>query len=517
MYNMHAGDILTNRVRLTPDREAIYDHQNNKRYTYKQFNERVNRAANFLKNKLGIKKGDRVSLYAHNCMAYLDILYAVGKIGAIISPLNWRLTIPELVYIANDSAPSVMFLGPEWVESYKELKKETNIKHVVALENAQFDQAFNYDKELELASPAEPERPADLNEDDVYCIMYTSGTTGKPKGAMLPHRQFLWNCINLPACWGLTEKDSTIIFLPLFHAGGLFAYLTPLLYVGGKFTLLRMFDADLTLQLIEQEKCTVMLGVPTIYQMWYDSPYFKKANLSSMNYFNVGGAPIPKPLMEKWISEKNIYFRQGFGLTEVGPNCFAMTNEESRVKLGSFGKPIFHSQVKIVDKEGKEVPVGEVGEITIKGPHVCLGYWNRPEDTKKTIKDGWFYTGDMARRDEDGFLFIAGRSKEMIISGGENIYCAEVEAVFNDHEAVQSSALIGKPHEKWGEIGLLVIKLIPGSSVTKEELIEFSKQKLAKYKIPREIEFIDEMPFNTFGKIEKQKLKKMYNAIENIA
>jgi len=514
---MHAGDILTNRARLTPAREAIYDYQTNHRYSYKQFNERVNRTANFMKNRLGIKKGDRVTLYAHNCMAYLDILYAVGKIGAIISPLNWRLTIPELIYIANDSMPSVIFIGPEWVESYKELKKETNIEHVVALENAKIDNAFNYDDEVGRASPSEPERPADLNEDDVYCIMYTSGTTGRPKGAMLPHRQFLWNCINVISCWGLTEKDQTIVYLPLFHAGGLFAYLTPLLYVGGRVTLLRAFDADLTLKLIEQEKCTVILGVPTIYQMWYDAPYFKKADLSSLTYVNVGGAPIPKPLMEKWINEKNIYFRQGFGLTEVGPNCFAMTNEESRVKLGSFGKPIFHSQVKLIDKEGKEVPVGEVGEIVIKGPHVCLGYWNKPEDTKKTIIDGWFHTGDMARRDEDGFLYIAGRSKEMIISGGENIYSAEVEAVFNDHEAVESSALIGKPHEKWGEIGLLIVKLKPGYKVTEEELIEFCTKTLAKYKIPRELKFIDEMPFNTFGKIEKQKLKKMYNALENIA
>ena len=515
MYNMHAADLLTNRARLTPDREAVYDFDTNTRYTYKQLNERVNRAANFL-TSLGIQKGDRVSFYAHNNIAYLDVLYAVGKIGAVISPLNWRLTVSELVYITNNADPKAIFVGPEWAGQFNELRVETNIPNIIALEGATIKDALKYDEELAKSSPLEPERPLDLSSEDTYCLMYTSGTTGRPKGAMIPHRQVMWNVINLAASWGLTENDTTLIFLPLFHTGGLFAYLTPILYLGGKIVLVKLFDADKTLKLLEDENCTVQLGVPTIYQMWHDSDYFKEADLSNMNYFIVGGAPIPKPLMESWIKEKNIVFRQGYGLTEVGPNCFSMTNDEAKLKIGSIGKPIFHSDIRVVDKDGKDVPVSEAGEIIISGPHVCTGYWNNPEATKKALIDGWFYTGDMARVDEDGFFYIAGRAKEMIISGGENIYCAEVEAVFNDHVAVKQCALIGKPHEKWGEVGILVVELKQGKNATEEELIEFSRKYLAKYKIPKEIELVTNMPEVTLGKIDKKALKEKYGAIKNI-
>jgi len=508
MFNMHAADLLTNRVKLTPNREAIYDVDNNVRYTYLQLNERVNRIANFLKNSLGLKKGDRVSFYAYNSIAYIDVLYAVGKIGAILAPLNWRLTVSELIYITNNSKPKVIFVGPEWVEQFKELRKETNIPNVLALEGSNIEGAINYDKAMETTSPQEPERPTKLNGEDTYCIMYTSGTTGRPKGAMIPHRQVLWNVINLPVSWGLNEKDTTLIFLPLFHTGGLFGYLTPILYVGGKIVLIKSFNADKTLKLLEEEKCTVQLGVPTIYQMWYDSDLFNKVDLSNMNYFNVGGAPIPKPLMEEWVKEKNIIFRQGYGLTEVGPNCFSMTNNEAKIKIGSIGKPIFHSQVRLVDENRKDVSVGEAGEMIIKGPHVCTGYWKNKEATEKSLVDGWFYTGDIARIDEDGFFYIAGRAKEMIISGGENIYCAEVESVFNNHEAVKQCALIGKPHKKWGEVGILVVELKKNKIVTKENLIEFSKKYIAKYKIPRELKIVNKMPEITLGKIDKKTLKK---------
>jgi len=242
--------------------------------------------------------------------------------------------------------------------------------------------------------------------------------------------------------------------------------------------------------------------------MWFDNDYFKKVDLSKMNYFNVGGAPIPKPLMEAWVKEKNIVFRQGYGLTEVGPNCFSMTNNEAKTKIGSIGKPIFHSQVRLVDENKKNVPIGEAGEMIIKGPHVCKGYWENPEATEKSLVDGWFYTGDIARMDKEGFFYIAGRAKEMIISGGENIYCAEVEAVFNNHEAVKQCALIGKPHKKWGEVGILVVELKKNKMITKEELIKFSKKYIAKYKIPRELKIVDKMPEITLGKIDKKALKK---------
>jgi len=379
------------------------------------------------------------------------------------------------------------------------------------VEGAPIEGAPAYESETARASDVEPERPP-LDADDPYCILYTSGTTGRPKGAMLPHRQILWNCINTVASWGLREDDVSPVLTPLFHAGGLFAFLTPLFYIGGRIVLARTFDAEQSLRLIVEEKCTVVLGVPTLFQMWYNTPYFHQADFSCVRFWISGGAPIPVPLMQSWIKAKGGVFRQGYGLTEVGPNCFSMTDEESVRKRGSVGKPIFHSKMRLVNPEtGNEVGVNEPGELLIWGPHVCAGYWRNPKATAESITDGWFHTGDMARRDEDGFYYIIGRFKDMIKSGGENVYAAEVETIFRDHPAVQDAALIGAPDEKWGEVGWMIVLLKPGQTATEDELLKFCEGKLARYKIPKRVIFADSFPYSPYGKIEKAKLREKYS------
>jgi fatty-acyl-CoA synthase len=299
----------------------------------------------------------------------------------------------------------------------------------------------------------------------------------------------------------------------LFHAGGLFAFLTPLLYAGGRIILAKGFDAEQSLRVIQDERCTVILGVPTLFQMWLDAPGFAAADFSAVHFFISGGAPLPVPLVEAWRAQQPVVFRQGYGLTEVGPNCFSMTDAESFRKTGSVGKPIFHSQMRLVDPAtGLDVPAGATGELLIKGPHVCSGYWQNPEATAKSLVDGWFHTGDMARRDEEGFFTIAGRFKDMIISGGENVYAAEVEAVFRDHPAVQEAALIGLPDEKWGEVGVMVLVLKAGQTTTEEELRAFCSQRLARYKVPKRVVFADALPYSPYGKVMKAELKQRYVA-----
>jgi fatty-acyl-CoA synthase len=343
-----------------------------------------------------------------------------------------------------------------------------------------------------------------------YCILYTSGTTGRPKGAVIPHRQILFNAINTMVSWGLTEHDVSPVFTPLFHAGGLFAFLTPILYVGGRIVLGRAFEVEETLKVIQQEKCTVILGVPTIFQMWLDSPAFQTADFSHVHFFISGGAPCPPSLIQAWREKKQVIFRQGYGLTEVGANCFSMSDEDSVRKTGSVGKPIFHSHMRIVDDKGDDVPPGQTGELLIKGAHVCSGYWNNPEATAKAITDGWFHTGDVARQDEEGFFYIIGRAKDMIISGGENIYAAEVEAVFREHPAVVDAALIGMPDEKWGEVGLMIVILSQGQTITEDELKAFCGARLARYKVPKRVIFADSLPYSPYGKVVKADLRKRY-------
>ncbi len=504
---MNAETLLSQRAHLTPDREALFELDTGVRYTYADLNARANRAANWLRS-IGIGVGDRVSILAQNSVAFVDLLYGVAKIGAVLAPLNWRLVASELVYIVNDCGSQVVIVGPEYVAVWTDMRPHVTVPHVVSIEGAQID-APAYEDVVAWASAENPPL-LNLDPDTPHCILYTSGTTGRPKGAIIPQRQVLWNCINTVVSWGLTEHDVSPVFTPMFHAGGLFAFLTPLFYVGGRILLGRHFDPDESLHLIQDEKCTVILGVPTLFQMWMDSDEFASADFSHVHFFISGGAPCPVPLMNTWREKTGTIFRQGYGLTEVGPNCFSMTDADSVPKSGSVGRPIFHSQMRLVDENGDDVPVGATGELLIKGPHVCAGYLDNPQATADSLRDGWFYTGDMARMDEDGFYTISGRFKDMIISGGENVYAAEVEAVFMEHPAVAECALIGKPHEKWGEVGLMIVVRSNGAQVSAETLHAHCAAQLAKYKVPKEIVFVDELPHSPYGKVEKVKLRKQF-------
>ncbi len=508
---MHAADLLSKRAELTPDRVALVELESGQRYTYAQLNQRANRLANFMQNQLGVQTGDRVSILAKNSITYIDLFYGLPKIGAIFAPFNWRLTAHEIRYMVNDLEPRVLIVESEFAPTLEAMRGEIQVEHLVSLRGAEIGNAIEYETGITAAANTEPERPTGLDLESPYCILYTSGTTGNPKGAIIPHRQILFNCINTVVSWGITEDDISPVYTPLFHAGGLFAFLTPILYIGGRIILARDFEPEESMRWILEEGCSVILGVPTLFQMWMDSDFFDQADFSKVHFFISGGAACPPQLMQVWRERKQIIFRQGYGLTEVGANCFSMTDEDSEPKSGSVGKPIFHSQMRVVNPEtGQGAPIGEAGELLIAGPHVCSGYWRKPEATAKTIVDGWFHTGDMAHKDADGFFYIDGRYKDMIKSGGENIYAAEVEAVYREHPAVQDAALIGKAHEKWGEVGLMIVVLENGGTTSEAELKEFCRSKLARFKIPKEVIFAESLPYSAYGKVEKTKLRERY-------
>lgn len=506
--DMDASNLLSKRAELTPNRVALCEVASGQAYTFAQLNERVNRACHFLQETLGVQKGDVVSLLAHNSVIYVDLLYAATKIGAIFAPLNWRLVADELAYIVQDCGSKVLLCGPEFTDTLAEMLPKIDVGHLVSIEGANIANAWIYEDELTKADVDEPKRPS-LSPEDTACILYTSGTTGKPKGAMIPHRQIVWNAINTVISWGLTPDDVSPIFTPMFHSGGLFVFLTPLFYAGGQIVLMRQFDAVETLRLVEETKCTVLLGVPTIFQMWLDTPALADIDFSAIRWFISGGAPCPVTLIEAWREATGKPFRQGYGLTEVGTNCFSMNDDDPQMKPGTVGKPIFHSEMKLVDENGRTVPTNQTGELLIKGPHVTNGYWRNPQATTEALRDGWFHTGDMARRDEEGYFFIAGRFKDMIISGGENVYAAEVESIFVAHEAVADAALVGQPDEKWGEVGVMVVLLNNGRTVTEAELIDHCQGKLARYKIPKRVIFKDRLPYSPYGKVIKAELKHL--------
>ena len=507
----HMGDVLTNRARLTPEREALLELETGQRYTYAELNDRAARCAHALLAS-GVRTGDRVAILAHNGVAHLDLLYGAARIGAVLAPLNWRLTPGELAYILGDMEPAMLLCGAEFGGVLEELRALAPLPPVLALDGAEMRGAAGYEAALAAAPATEPPRP-ELSGETPLCLLYTSGTTGRPKGAVLPHRQVLWNCINTVISWGLREDDVTPVLTPLFHTGGLFAFLTPIHYVGGRVVLARGFDAEASLRTIVEEGCTVVLGVPTLFRMWEEAPGFADADFARVRFFISGGAPCPPELMERWRRDKGVAFRQGYGLTEAGPNCFSMTDAEAVRKPGSVGRPVMHAAVRLVDPEtGRDARAGEAGELWIGGPHVCAGYWRNPEATAASLVDGWFRTGDTVRADAEGFHYIVGRYKDMIKSGGENVYAAEVEAVFREHPGVADAALIGEPDAKWGEVGLMVVVRRPGAACEEGELLRFCGGRLARYKIPRRVVFAAELPYSSYGKVVKAELRRTYLA-----
>ncbi|MFI5181621.1 MAG: long-chain fatty acid--CoA ligase [Thermoanaerobaculia bacterium] len=510
------GDLLGERTRLTPEKTALVDVATGRRFTYGELDARAMRAARALTSRLGLATGDRVALLSGNRVEFLDLFFACGKSGAVLVPLNTRLAVLELQAILEDADPKALIFETAFEETAEDLLRKCPGVEAVCLDApaAPAQGRFpTFEEKLLGLSPDEAAWCGALGAprpgpEDLYCLLYTSGTTGKPKGVMLPHRMVSWNGLNTAICWGLREDDVSPIYTPLYHAGGLGAFLTPILAAGGTIVLHRGFDPAEILATIEREGCTVVLGVPTTWRMLLESPSFASTDFSRVRWFISGGAPLPLDLIEAY-QKRGVVFKQGYGLTEVGVNCFSMTKEESVRKAGSIGKPMMFTEARLVDEAGKDVADDEVGELLLRGPHVSRGYWRNPEATAAALDPGgWFHTGDVARRDGEGFYTIAGRRKEMFISGGVNVYPAEIEGVLFQYAGVKDVAVVGVPHPTWGEVGVAFV--VKGGAVSATDLTAFLKTRLARFKIPRDFVFVDSLPRTPYGKVVKSELQASY-------
>ena len=502
------GDVLGERARLTPHKVALVTVATGERLTYGQLDRRADACARTWRSVLNLAQGDRIGLLAGNRIEFLDQFFAAGKSGVVVVPLGTKLTAHELAYIARDSGMRVLVYDGAFAERVGELRTLVTLDRWVALDDPAEPSDLRFSDLLSRTLRPEPRAPA--SPEDTYCLLYTSGTTGKPKGVMIPHRMIAWNAYNTAVSWQLREDDVSPIFTPLYHSGGLGAFLLPILAIGGTIVLHADFDPSEIWRTIERERCTVVLGVPTIWKLLMEDPAFATVELSSVRWLISGGAPLPLYIIEAY-QRRGVVFKQGYGLTEVGVNCFAMTVEQSVAKKGSIGTPMMFTEARLVDAQGCEVPPGEVGELLLKGPHVCTGYWNNPPATAAALDpEGFFHTGDLARRDEEGFFTIAGRAKDVIISGGVNIYPAEIEGELLLHPGVRDAAVIGVPNATWGEIGVAFV--VPRSDVPThcEELAAFLATRLAKYKIPKEFLFVDSLPRTAYGKVVKGELAARY-------
>ncbi len=547
---MITGDVLGERARLSPEKTALVEVATGRRFTYAELDTRAIAAARAMTEGLELKKGDRLALLAGNSVEFLDVFFACGKNGVVLVPLNTRQTAAELEGILSDAEPKALIYGPGFEETVEDLLRRVRGVKAVPLDAAAarvagaaspapavppalapgrppsstFKEIFSSLSSLPAAaSAAVAEIPG---PEDLYCLLYTSGTTGKPKGVMVPHRMVAWNAVNTAVSWQLREDDVSPVYTPLYHAGGLGAFLTPILAIGGTIVLHAGFDPAEVLATIGRERCTVVLGVPTIFRMLQEHPDWPKADFSSVRYFISGGAPLPLDIVETW-HRRGANFKQGYGLTEVGVNCFAMSLEDSVRKIGSIGRPMMFTAAKLIGEDGREVPAGEVGELLLRGPHVCQGYFRNPEATAAALDaDGWFHTGDLAKKDADGFFTIAGRKKDMLISGGVNVYPAEIEAVLFQHPGVKDVAVVGVPDETWGEVGVAFVvarseeneeKILSEGekgeglrAAAAAELSTFVASRLAKYKAPREFVFVEALPRTPYGKVVKGDLRSLY-------
>jgi fatty-acyl-CoA synthase len=495
------GSWFSRRADRTPNRRALTFEGST--WTYAQLLDRVDRLAAAFRDG-GVCHGDRVGFLGLNQPAFLETMFAASRSGAIFVPLNFRLTGPELAFIIGDAGIHTLVVDGMHRPLVDEVRAELPIRRLLSAED-------DLPRLLAGHEPIAAGEP--LTEDEVAVIMYTSGTTGRPKGAMLTHGNVWWNNANAMHLFDVLERDVTLVVAPLFHIGGLNVTTLLALQKGAEVVLHRTFDPGACLEDIARYGVTTMFGVPAIFQFMSLHPGFADADLTTLRSLVCGGAPVPEPLL-KLYNGRGIPIQQGYGLTETSPSVTFLGPDDGIAKLGSAGKPPLFTDVRLVGDDGRVVRDPMVrGEVCVRGPNVMKGYWNRPDATTAAIDpEGWFHTGDVGYLDDDGFLFIVDRVKDMVITGGENVYPAEVESVLYDHPAVAEVAVIGLPDERWGEAVVAVAALrSDADALTLEALRDFAAERLARYKLPTRLEVVDVLPRNPAGKVLKFELRDRFS------
>ncbi len=508
------SDWLARRAALSTNKVALVDQvRGGKTITYRQWNRSANQTAHTLHEQLGVCQGDRVAVLALNDVDVLDIWFACAKLGAIFAPLNYRLTPHELAQYIRTIKPRVLAYSKEFVQAAFELHAidDLPVDSFVALDDSARSRGDDfYFSDRSVASDAQP-ASVNIGWDDPWVLCGTGGTTGAPKAAMLTYRSMTANAVNTVSSFELRADDVTLLNAPLFHTGGLNVFTAPLVLAGGTSIVCRSFDPEETLAMVSEKNVSILFGVPTMFLGLSQMTRFAQGALRGLRICISGGAPCPESIFYTYWNQ-DVDLKTGYGLTEAGPNNFWLPTEDVRRKVGSVGSPLFFVDKRIVNGSRAAVCPGDVGELELRGPHVFGGYWGALKATADVLVDGWLRTGDLARQDEEGHVYIAGRSKDLIISGGENVYPAEVEAVLMAHPDVVEAAVIGVAHAKWGQVPRAVV-VLRGSPETNsnealtEALQAFCRERLAKYKVPDSFRFVTSLPRTGAGKVDKKRLE----------
>ena len=504
---MNVGYLLTNSAHKFPDRPAIISGEG--RFTFRTFNKRTDQLAGSMQNA-GLKKGDRAAILFFNGVHFVETYFAAIKAGLVTTPVNFRLAVPEILYVLDHSQSKILFYDPEFEVRIAEIRERLETVHLfVSPHNTNSTPATTYEDFLSSGMSSAPALPH-VCEDDPCQLMYTSGTTGKPKGVILTHRNIMWNLFNTISGREDQPGEKALIVGPLFHAAALNNHFTIQIALGGTSILMRKFEPESLLRTIEKEKATVMSGAPALYNILLQHPDAHKYDVGSITKCTAGADKLPMDIKKKLLvffpNVKGVY--DVYGCTEASPCITILNAKDSLRKDMSVGKALPFLQAHVVDENGRPLPPGEVGELLCKGPNVMQGYHRDPDGTESAIKNGWLHTGDMARVDAEGFFYIVDRSKDIVISGGENIYPREIESVLITHPAIADVAVIGVPDRKWGESVKAFVVLEQGTAVDEQEIIEFCKQYLAGYKKPKEVVFIPSLPKNPLGKVLKRVLRE---------
>ncbi|NWF68258.1 MAG: long-chain fatty acid--CoA ligase [Chloroflexi bacterium] len=514
-----ASDWIAFHADRTPEKLALIDQHSGRRFTYGQLNTRAARLAGYLRAAWDVQPGDRLAILGKNSTEYFEFEFACIKLGAMMLPLNWRLAEPELLFILNDAEAKGIVYDAEFSERLLALVAGSPAKKTLRIDlmgsPIPDDGAPAYEDAIAAASSEVVLNPQ-TTHDTLVTIMYTAGTTGHPKGVLITHGMLLWNAINITTPTGLSHKSVFYCVLPTFHSGGLNLYVNPLLHLGGTSIIARQYDPALTLQTLTDPALGVthMFGVPSIYLFLSQHPDFEKADLRHIESWGCGGAPMPVALLQQYAA-KGLIVQLGFGMTETSPTVFLIDKHRSLKKPASVGKPLLHTRVRVVREDFSDVQPGEIGEVVISGPNITPGYWKRPDANASSFTldahgNRWLHSGDAGTVDEEGCIYIVDRYKDMYISGGENVYPAEVEQVIFHMPEVADVAVIGVPDDKWGESGLAIIVVKPGCALVAEQVIEHCKANLAKFKVPKSVAFTDVLPRNAAGKVLKRELRAQY-------